>query len=253
MMGIKKVIKSQMFGFLSFVLLWELLHLILKTHTIPSPIATIIYSISIWQKLIIHSTASIIRVLVAIFISLVIGVPTGIYLGVNKVFNVWISPLIYFVYPIPKVAFLPVLMILFGLGNLSKIILIIGIIVFQIILSVRDGVNQIPILHFTVMKGFCSSAKDEYRYLILPAILPQVFSGLRSSIGIALASLFFAENYATSYGIGYFILSAWTKMNYVELFSAILALGLVGVLLFKILDKIENYATPWLNRQNYKN
>ena len=73
-------------------------------------------------------------------------------------------------------------MILFGLGNVSKIMLIIWIIVFQMILSVRDGVMQIPISHFKVMNSFSASTKQQFRYLIIPAILPQVFSGLRISI-----------------------------------------------------------------------
>lgn len=242
---LQKIVKSQMIGFLSFLLFWELLHLVLHTHTIPSPIETFAYSFTIMEKLLLHSLASILRVLVAISISLVIGIPTGIFLGVNKTFHRLFSPLLYFIYPIPKVAFLPIFMLLFGLGNRSKVILIIWIIVFQIILSVRDGVVQISALDFKVMNSFAATTKQKYQYLILPAILPQVFSGLRISIGISLASLFFAENYATTYGIGYFILSAWTKMNYTEMFSGILVLGFIGLLLFKLLEQLEMLCTPW--------
>ena len=242
---IKRLITSRFTGFLCFLLLWELLHLALQTRTIPSPIATIIYCLPILPKLFLHSLASIARVLAGIGISMLIGIPIGIYLGVNRLFHRLFSPFLYFIYPIPKVAFLPVFMLLFGLGNTSKIILIIWIIVFQIILSVRDGVEHIPTLQFKVMDSFCASSVQKYRYLILPAILPQIFSGLRISIGISLASLFFAENYATEYGIGYFILSAWTKMNYVEMFGGILTLGLIGVFLYIILDKLEEYSAPW--------
>jgi NitT/TauT family transport system permease protein len=146
----------------------------------------------------------------------------------------------------PKIAFLPVFMLLFGLGDTSKIILMIWIIIFQMILSVRDGVDQISPSHFKVMSSFCATAGQRYRYLILPAILPQIFSGLRISIGITLASLFFAENYAAAYGIGYYILSAWSKMNYVEMFGGILAIGLMGILLFNLLDGLEYLCAPWL-------
>jgi NitT/TauT family transport system permease protein len=243
-----KEIKSQFIGFLSFIFLWEIIHLIVQTRTIPSPIETFAYSFPILGKLLQHSLASIIRVVAGISISLLMGVPIGIYLGVNKLFHQLFSPFLYFIYPIPKVAFLPIFMLLFGLGNTSKIILIIWIIVFQIILSVRDGVEQIPEQYFKVMRSFHASSSQKYQYLVIPAILPQVFSGLRISIGISLASLFFAENYATTYGIGYFILSAWTKMNYVEMFSGIMVLGIIGVILFKVLDRIEDYCTPWAKR-----
>ncbi len=246
---IKRLYRSQMIGFLSFLLLWEFLHLGLKTHTVPSPADTISYMISIPEILLRHCFSSILRVGAAIGISVLLGVPFGILLGVNKTLKRLFSPLLYFIYPIPKVAFLPVFMLLFGLGDTSKILLVIWIIIFQIILSVRDGVDQIAPVCFKVMDSFCITGLKRYRYLILPAILPQIFSGLRVSIGISLASLFFAENYATRYGIGYYILSAWTKMNYVEMFSGILALGLVGILLFKLLDRIEAVCTPWMKRR----
>ncbi len=246
---LQKLTKSQLVGFLSFLILWETIHLILHTRTIPSPIDTIAYTITRSGILIKHSLASIARVLTGISIAMLLGVPTGIYLGVNHLFRRLFSPLLYFIYPVPKVAFLPVFMMLFGLGNVSKVLLIIFIIIFQIILSVRDGVDQIPKQQFKVMDSFCATTRQKYRYLILPAILPQIFSGLRISIGISLASLFFAENYATTYGIGYYILSAWTKMNYVEMFAGILVLGFIGVLLYQMLDLIETRITPW-NKKN---
>ena len=247
---IKTLAKSQLVGFLSFLILWELLHLILKTHTVPAPFETFIYMLKVPVKLLKHCGASVLRVGIAISISLIIGIPVGIILGVNETCKKIFSPLLYFIYPIPKVAFLPVFMILFGLGNTSKIILVIWIIIFQIMLSVRDGVDQISPVYFKVMDSFCVSRKQRYKYLILPAVFPHIFSGLRISIGISLASLFFAENYATTYGIGYYILSAWTKMNYIEMFSGIVALGFVGIILFKILDKVEKICAPWLKQIN---
>ena len=134
-----------------------------------------------------------------------------------------LDPLLYFIYPIPKVAFLPVFVILFGLGNTSKILLVVFI--------DKDYIK--------VIQRFSSKKRILIRYVILPAILPRTISALRISIGIALASLFFAENYATKYGIGYFILSAWTKMNYVEMFAGILILGYIGNVFFSI-KKIGN-------------
>lgn len=245
----KKIISSPWLGFLSFILLWEVLHIAMNTHTIPSPIDTLLYTCNIPRKLLLHSLASIARVGISILISLAIGIPIGIYLGANKNANRFFSPLLYFIYPIPKVAFLPVFMLLFGLGNKSKIILIIWIIIFQIILSVRDGVLQVSPLYYKVMDGFGANKLENFRYLIIPAILPHIFSGLRVSIGISLATLFFAENYATTYGIGYFILSAWTKMNYVEMFSGILTIGIIGVILFWLIDCLEIYFTPWIKRE----
>ena len=250
MREIRKLPQGQLAGFFSFLILWELLHLILQTHAIPSPVETVSYLLTVPDILLKHCTASILRVTAAMAISLILGVPAGILLGVNRTCKSVFSPLLYFIYPIPKVAFLPVFMLLFGLGDASKIILIIFIILFQIMLSVRDGVDRIPRLYFKVMESFCVTGWQRYRYLVVPAILPQLFSALRISIGISLASLFFAENYATEYGIGYYIMSAWTKMNYVEMFAGILALGLTGIVLYQILDRLERACAPWLKYRN---
>ncbi len=244
----KKFGQSQLLGFISFLIVWEICHLLLKTNTIPSPLETVEQVVRTPLILLQHCGASILRVGAAIIIALIPAVPIGILLGVNDTCKRLFSPLLYFIYPIPKVAFLPVLMILFGLGNTSKITLVTWIIIFQIILSVRDGVERIEAVNFKVMDSFCASTVQKYRYLIIPAILPQIFSGLRISIGISLASLFYAENYATKYGIGYYIISAWTRMDYVEMFAGIMMLGFVGILLFKIIDLLELLCTPWVKR-----
>ncbi len=241
-------VKNQCLGFVSFLIFWEICHLLLNTHTVPSPLETLVYMLTVPGKLALHCGASMLRVLAAIGISIIIGVPAGMLLGVNETCKKLLSPFLYFIYPMPKIAFLPVFMLLFGLGNTSKIILMIWIIIFQMILSVRDGVDQILPVHFKVMDSFCATPGQRYRYLIFPAILPQIFSGLRISIGITLASLFFAENYAATYGIGYYILSAWTKMNYVEMFGGILAIGFLGIILFDLLDSLERFSAPWLKK-----
>jgi NitT/TauT family transport system permease protein len=247
---VTKLLKNQLLiGFLSVIFFWQLLYKILQTHAVASPLATFDYMWEIKMPILLHSIASIGRVLCSLFISLLIGIPIGILLGKSNKLNQFFSPFLYYIYPIPKVAFLPIFMLLYGLGNLSKIMLIIWIIVFQIIISVRDGVLQIPNTYYKVMKGFAAPIEQQVKHLLIPAMLPQLFSGLRISIGISLASLFFAENYATTYGIGYFILSAWTKMNYEEMFSGIISLGFIGLLMFMLLDKLEVHFTPWTNKK----
>jgi len=246
---IRKVIRNQLIiGFISVSLFWYIVYFLLQSHTIPSPFLTIIYMWNEKYMLLLHAGASLLRIIIALFISLLTGIPLGIILGKNKRINTLLSPFLYYIYPIPKVAFLPIFMILYGLGNQSKITLIIWIIVFQIILSVRDGVLQIPSSYYKVMHGFRAPIYQQLIYLIFPSVLPAIFTGIRISIGISLATLFFAENYATTYGIGYYIISAWTKMNYEEMFAGIVTLGCIGLLLFILLDKLELKVTPWNNK-----
>ena len=111
-----------------------------------------------------------------------------------------------------------VFMLLYGLGDASKISLIVWIIVFQLILSVRDGITQIDQSYYQVMLMMHASKWQIFIYLLCPAIIPQIISGLRVCIGIAVASLFFAENYATKYGLGYYIMNAWSVIDYSAMF-----------------------------------
>lgn len=192
-----------------------------------------------------HIISSIFRITAAIGISLGIGVPFGMWLGLSKRADAVISPVAYILYPIPKVAFLPLFMLLFGLGNSSKIILIISIIVFQIILTVRDGVKEIPMeLHYSI-KTLGLNRWQIYINLIIPAVLPKIISALRVSIGVSIATLFFSENYATTYGIGYFIMNCWVMVDYTQMFAGIMAMSIMGILIFTAIDVMEKKLCPW--------
>ena len=85
-----------------------------------------------------------------------------------------------------------------------------------------------------------------YRHIIIPAIMPKIITALRLTVGTGIAVLFFSENFATRYGIGYFIMNSWVVVNYVEMFSGILALSIMGLLLFKIIDKLESRFCAWM-------
>lgn len=232
-------------GLIGLFLIWECLYYFVDHPVIPDPIETIRLFLQLFPELLPHIFSSLYRILIAIFISFLISVPLGIWIGSSKWADRLLSPLLYFIYPIPKVAFLPVFMLLYGLGDASKISLIVWIIVFQLVLSVRDGINQIDQSYYQVMRMMHASKWQTFIYLLCPAIIPQIISGLRICIGIAVASLFFAENYATKYGLGYYIMNAWSVIDYPEMFCGILALCLLGFLLFKLLDILEWLLAPW--------
>jgi NitT/TauT family transport system permease protein len=179
-----------------------------------------------------------------------IGIPLGLWMGLSKRADSFISPIAYILYPIPKVAFLPLFMVLFGLGNSSKIILILSIIVFQIILAVRDGVKEIPNEYFYSVATLGLNRWQIYNNLVFPAVLPKIMSALRVSIGVSIATLFFSENYATTYGIGYFIMNCWVMVDYVEMFAGILAMSLMGTFIFKAVDWAERRFCPWIRKDS---
>ncbi|WP_243456600.1 ABC transporter permease [Mobilitalea sibirica] len=194
----------------------------------------------------LHIIISIFRITTAIVISLGIGIPIGLWLGLSKRADAVLSPVTYILYPIPKVAFLPLFMMLFGLGNSSKIILIISIIVFQIILTVRDGVKEIPTEYYYSVKTLGLNRWQIYRNMVIPAVFPKIISALRVSIGVSIATLFFSENFATTYGIGYFIMNCWVMVDYIQMFAGILAMSIMGIVIFKAIDLMERKLCPWI-------
>jgi NitT/TauT family transport system permease protein len=173
-------------GFLIVILLWYLLHFIVNSAIVPSPHAAVLAFIKLLQKdLLLHILASLLRLIAALLVSIIIGVPFGLLIGMNKKADDIVSPAAYILYPIPKIAFLPVLMLMFGLGNTSKILLIITIIVFPILLGARDGVKEIDTQLFYSMKSLGLNRTQIYKSLVVPAVLPKLISSLRVSIGIS--------------------------------------------------------------------
>ncbi len=250
--AIAKALKSfvysrTIYGSAVILLLWYVLHLAVNSNIIPSPYATAVEFIRLIQgDMLIHVLYSLMRILAAVSISMIFGVTLGLLTGMNKAADFIISPIAYILYPLPKIAFLPVFMILFGLGDITKIILITTIIFFQIMLATRDGVKEIPTeLAFSV-KSLGLSRKQTYIHLVFPSVLPKIISALRVSIGISIAALFFSENFATRFGIGYFIMNCWIMADYVQMFAGILALSIMGTVLFKCIDLLEKKLCPWI-------
>lgn len=236
-----------LYGSLIVILIWYIVHYFVNLPIVPSPYETVIAFIHLLKKdLMLHIAASLLRLIAALLISLIIGVPLGLLLGMSRRLDAIISPVIYIVYPIPKIAFLPVLMLLFGLEDTSKVILIITIIIFQILLGARDGVKEIDAQLFYSMKSLGLNGSQIFRNLVFPAVLPKLISSLRVSIGISISTLFFAENFATTYGVGYFIMNTWAVVKYADMFAGILALSLMGLLAFGLIDILEKKLCPWL-------
>lgn len=240
-----KMIKG-LYGVIIVVALWYLLSILIGSNMVPSPKTTIYELIRLLQNdFIYHILYSMYRIVGAILISLIIGIPVGIALGLNNLVDKIIAPVVYLLYPIPKIAFLPIFMVMFGIGDKSKIILMVTIIVFQILIVTRDAVKEIDkdvLISAKVMKF---SKFDTILKVVIPSIAPKIFSALRVSIGIAISALFFSENYATKYGIGYYIMNSWSMVDYKGMFAGVLALSIMSLIIFKIIDLLEKKICPW--------
>ncbi len=231
---------------LGILIVWQLLAMALGIAFIPSPVVVFvnIYDIFI-GKIALHLLLSLWRIAAGLGLSVLIGVPLGLCMGYFPAWNRHLAPLVYFTYPIPKIALLPLVMLIFGLSEFSKIFMIMLIVVFQITVSMRDAVKGIPKETFYTMTSLGARHRDVFKLVVFPASLPALLSSVRVSLGTALSVLFFTETFGTQYGLGYFIMDSWMRVNYVDMFSGILILGVFGLLLFGLVDLIERRVCRW--------
>jgi NitT/TauT family transport system permease protein len=242
-------VTSTLGGLAAVVATWWALSLLLGATLIPSPptVAAVLWGLLVEGAIFRHAGASLLRLVAGIGTAVLVGVPVGILAGVSSRADRFISPVVYVLYPLPKIAFLPVFMVLFGLGDASKIILLVAVIFFQLVLSARDGVRGIPRELHNAAVTLQLNRLARFRRLYLPSALPHVFSAVRISVGIGIAVLFLAENYATTYGMGYFIMNNWVMINYPRMFAGIVALGVLAAAVLSAVDAIERRACRWLH------
>jgi len=242
--------KKQKYGSLYALLLiaavWYLLYFTVDSAIISPPAVVMkVFFSNFSSEILPHLLMSFYRITAAVIISLLLGVGIGLLTGMHPEIDKFLAPLIYLLYPIPKIAFLPIFMLLFGLGDLSKIILLIVIVIFQIIVTTRDGVRSIDSKYFASARSLGMDRLDIYQHLVLPAVFPGILTALRITIGTSIAVLFFAENFAVKYGIGYYIMNSWSMVNYAKMYSGIIAVSLLGYFLFKGIDLLEERFCSW--------
>lgn len=240
--------KSYIFiqGFLVINLLWLTASLIMNTNVVPNPLLVYKdFGKIINNGLLLHVFYSLKRVGLGLLLSTIIGLIVGILMAVSKKCNKILNPIVYFSYPIPKTALLPIAMILLGMRDGSKVLIMFLIMVFQIIVAVRDAVLKIDETMYQIL--ICSGANklQILRNVIFPAMLPDLFTSIRISLGTAVSVLFFVESYGTKYGMGYYIVNAWSRINYLDMYGGIIVISVVGFLLFTLIDFISDFICKW--------
>ncbi len=237
----KATFLSTFIGILMFFGLWQLMALIVHRPILPSPIVVVpLFLQNMQGDLGLHFLASAARVFAAVFLATIFAAPLGLALGQMPKVDRIISPLIAIIYPIPKIIFLPVIYVLMGISDFSKITLIALIIFFQILVVVRDEASGLKQELILSVKSLGAGRRALFRYVYLPAAVPAVLTALRISVGTAVAVLFIAEQSLTSYGLGYYIvIETYQVLLYPEMYTGIMGMGLLGVLLYFSIYAVE--------------
>lgn len=230
----------------ALLLAWEVLALALQLRALPTPAAAFLSFVSDLPHGLGRDLAvSAGRVLVSIFLGLLFAVPAGLYLGREQALDRFFAPLVYVTYPIPKIVLLPVIIALCGLGNFAKILLITLTVFFQILVTARDAARQLekPLIDSVASLG--ASRWQIYRHVVWPATLPEILTALRIASGTAIAVLFFAETIASEDGLGYYLMDAWTRCDWADLFAGVIAMSILGLFIYIFLELLERRVCAW--------
>jgi len=228
-------------GSLTLLLLWQGASMLLDRPILPPPTVVVpLFVKALPGELGLHLLASAARVLAAIFLAVITAAPLGLALGQLPRLDRIIGPLVAIIYPIPKIIFLPVIYVLLGITDLSKITLIAIIIFFQILVVVRDEAAGLRRELIVSVRSLGAGRRALFRYVYLPASIPAVLTALRVSVGTAVAVLFIAEQSLTSWGLGYYIVvETYQVLMYPEMYTGIMAMGLLGAILYVLIHTIE--------------
>lgn len=239
-------VKWYIYAALFFFAVWYVTAEMVSLPIIPSPVKVCSNLLDIFlPKIALHAGYSLWRIVAGVLLSISIGIPLGLLMGYFPKADRVLAPLVYLTYPIPKIALLPIIMLLLGLGEKSKIVMIFLIIVFQVVVAVRDGVSSIPKETYYPLYSLGADFGAIFREILLPASLPKILTSLRVAMATAISVLFFTETFGTEYGMGYFIMDAWMRVNYIEMYSGIVVLSWIGLILFGLIDYVEQNWCHW--------
>lgn len=192
-----------------------------------------------------HVGVSLSRIAIGFLLGAIPGVIVGVFMGLAPLARAILSPIIASLYPIPKIAIFPLIMVIFGLGEASKYALVAIAVFFFMAINSFAGVANIERIYWDVAKSFRVSRMRAVLTIALPGALPMIVAGVRLSLGVSLLALVGAEFVGAKSGIGFMVWNAWQIFDIEAMFVGIVVIGVLGWLFFAIVDEIERRVLPW--------
>ncbi|MEZ2331497.1 ABC transporter permease subunit [Mesorhizobium sp. RCC_202] len=195
-----------------------------------------------------HITASLWRVFAALVAAILIGVPVGLAIGVSRIGRGVFDPLLEFLRPIPPLAYLPLIVIWFGIGEPSKILVIAIAMLAPVALSTAAGVRGVSRERINAARSLGATRAQVVRHVILPSALPSILTGLRIALGAGWSTLVAAELVAATRGLGFMIQSAAQFLVTDVVVMGILVIATIAFALEFVIRRIERILVPWAGR-----
>jgi ABC-type nitrate/sulfonate/bicarbonate transport system permease component len=188
---------------------------------------------------------SLLRLAGGIIASVVIGVAAGTVIGLVQWLRDLLEPLLEFFRAIPPPVLIPIVMLLLGITDTMKLVVIVSGAIWPILLNTIEGVRATDSVMIETARAFGITRAERLRFLVLPAASPRIMTGVRQALSVALILMVISEMFASSSGLGYRI--AYFQRNYLiaQMWSGVLLLGLVGVVLAAVFGFVERRVLRW--------
>ena len=225
-----------------------------KPLFVPPPMAIVAKFIDIWNDgftgtpFLEHVWISTLRVFGAFALACIIGLPLGLAMGMSPVMSGIFDPPIEFYRPIPPLAYLPLMIIWFGIGETSKVLLIFLSVFAPVVLGARSGVKSAAIEQIHAAYSFGATRWQVMRYVILPSAMPEILTAMRIGIGFGWTTLVAAEMVAATKGLGYMVLTASQFLQTPVVILGIFIIAIIAFAFDMLVRMLERRLVPWKGR-----
>ena len=198
----------------------------------------------LWQ----HVLASVLRTLAGFFAGIVLGIPIGLAMGYSPTVNAILWPIFGFIRPIPPIAYIPLAILWFGIGEFSKVLLIFAASFNFIVLASAAGMRSVPEPLIRAGTNLGLTKRQMFTSVMLPAAMPQIFTGLKTSIAVSWAVMVAAELIAAQIGLGFIIEDAGTFFRTPIVMIGVAIIGAVGLIFEYVVVAIERRVLHWQSK-----
>ncbi len=188
------------------------------------------------------------RLVVGFAVGAAAGIVVGILLGLSRPLRSAFSPLFTGLYAFPQIALLPLLLVIFGVGETAKVLTVVAVTFFVLEINVVRAVRGFDPRLVEAGHAYGARRLRLFRHVLLPGIMPAIFTGLRVSIALALVVITATEFVASTNGLGYLVWNSWQLFEPDYMYVGLITIALVGVVLTGIIVAAERLALPWLRR-----
>ena len=234
-------------GLVLFLLIWELLvrWLDIASYLLPPPSEVVVQIVERFHSLWQNSLVTGYEMLLGYFMAIAIAVPLAIAITASKSFDNFITPIILFFQTVPKIALAPLFLVWFGVGTLPKVLVAFLISFFPIIIDTAVGLRSISPEMIDLARSMGATKMQIFTRFRLPTSLPYMFSGLKVGATLAVVGAVVGEFVGADKGLGYMLLVTNSNLQTALMFGVIVALTAQGLLLFYVVQFLENILIPW--------